>query len=74
MQNYSGSQLHELQGRGFGIVPLHCVALNYLPDVLIVDPNALKSEPLREKAATIARGISIILVATLHRTTLSFNL
>jgi Uma2 family endonuclease len=31
----------------------------YLPDVLIVDRNALKSEPLWEKAATITQGTSI---------------
>ncbi len=31
----------------------------YLPDVLIVDRDALKSEPLWEKAATITQGISI---------------
>lgn len=34
----------------------------YLPDVLIVNRNALKSEPLWEKAATIAQGASIPLV------------
>jgi Uma2 family endonuclease len=31
----------------------------YLPDVLIVDRDALKSEPLWEKAATITQGASI---------------
>jgi Uma2 family endonuclease len=31
----------------------------YLPDVLIVDRNALRSEPLWEKAATITQGTSI---------------
>jgi Uma2 family endonuclease len=31
----------------------------YLPDVLIVDRNALRSEPLWEKSATITQGTSI---------------
>jgi len=34
----------------------------YLPDVLIVDHNALKSEPLWKKAATLTQGTSIPLV------------
>lgn len=34
----------------------------YLPDVLVVNRNALKSEPLWEKAATITLGKSIALV------------
>ncbi|MBE9170300.1 Uma2 family endonuclease [Pleurocapsales cyanobacterium LEGE 06147] len=34
----------------------------YLPDVLIVDKNALKTEPLWEKASTITKGESVGLI------------
>jgi Uma2 family endonuclease len=34
----------------------------YLPDVLVANRDALKAEPLWEKAATITRGTSIPLV------------
>ncbi|HLO85914.1 MAG TPA: Uma2 family endonuclease [Nostocaceae cyanobacterium] len=36
--------------------------VGYLPDVLILDPTALKDEPLWQKASTVTQGASIPLV------------